>query len=46
VVATTLMILPSFNTSLGNILTYLGCIIAGGVASFFFSKLCNKIKPD
>jgi uncharacterized membrane protein len=46
VIATTLMILPSFNTSLGNILTYLGCIIAGGVASFFFSKLCNKIKPD
>ena len=44
VVATTLMILPSFNTSLGNILTYLGCIIAGGVASFFFSKLCAKIK--
>lgn len=46
VVATTLMILPSFNTQWYNILIYVGCIIAGGIASFFFSKLCNKIKPD
>ncbi len=46
VVATTLMILPSFNTAWYNILIYIGCIIAGGVASFFFSKLCNKIKPE
>ena len=46
VVATTLMILPSFNTKWYNILIYIGCIIAGGVASFFFSKLCNKIKPE
>jgi len=46
VVATTLMILPSFNTQWYNILIYIGCIIAGGIASFFFSKLCNKIKPD
>ncbi len=44
VVATTLMILPSFKTSFVNILIYIGCIIAGGVASFFFSKACNKIK--
>lgn len=46
VVATTLMILPSFRVEWYNILIYLGCIIAGGVASFFFSKLCNKIKPE
>ncbi|MBQ9749314.1 MAG: DUF368 domain-containing protein [Clostridia bacterium] len=46
VVATTLMILPSFVTEWYNILIYVGCIIAGGVASFFFSKLCNKIKPE
>lgn len=46
VVATTLMILPSFNTAWYNILIYIGCILAGGVASFFFSKLCNKIKPE
>ena len=45
VVATTLMILPSFATEWYNILIYIGCIVAGGVASFFFSKLCNKIKP-
>ncbi len=46
VVATTLMILPSFRVEWYNILIYLGCIIVGGVASFFFSKLCNKIKPE
>ena len=46
VIATTLMILPSFNTVWYNILIYVGCIITGGVASFFFSKLCNKIKPE
>ncbi len=46
VVATTLMILPSFATEWYNILIYVGCIVAGGVASFFFSKLCNKIKPE
>lgn len=46
VVATTLMILPSFATVWYNILIYIGCIVAGGVASFFFSKLCNKIKPE
>ena len=46
VIATTLMILPSFATKWYNILIYVGCIIAGGVASFFFSKLCNKIKPE
>lgn len=28
-----------------NIAIYLGCIIGGAVASFFFSILCNKIKP-
>ncbi len=46
VVATTLMILPSFNTVWYNILIYVGCIAAGSVASFFFSKLCNKIRPE
>lgn len=46
VVATTLMILPSFAVEWYNILIYIGCIVAGGVASFFFSKLCNKIKPE
>lgn len=44
VTATTLMILPSFKTTAGNIAVYLLCIAAGGVASFFFTKLCNKIK--
>ena len=29
-----------------NIAIYLGCIIGGAVASFFFSMLCSKMKPD
>lgn len=44
VVATTLMILPSFAVKWYNILIYIGCIICGAVASFFFSKACNKMK--
>ena len=44
VVATTLMILPSFNTSVPNIIIYIVCILCGAVASFFFSKACDKIK--
>lgn len=44
VVATTLMILPSFNTNVLNIAIYVVCILCGAVASFFFSKACNKIK--
>ena len=44
VVATTIMILPSFRTSLINILIYILCIICGGVASFFFSRACDKIR--
>ena len=46
VVATTLMILPSFNTGIGNIAIYILCIACGGVASFFFSKACDKIKKS
>ena len=44
VFATTLMILPSFNTSVGNILVYVGCIAGGAVASFCFNILCEKIR--
>ena len=44
VVATTLMILPSFATSWQNILIYVACIVGGAVASFLFSIMCNKIK--
>ena len=29
-----------------NIAIYIGCIIGGAVASFFFSLLCNRIKPE
>ena len=46
VVATTLMIIPGFNVAWYNVLIYIGCMICGAVASFFFSKACNKIKAD
>jgi uncharacterized membrane protein len=29
-----------------NIAIYLFCIIGGAVASYFFSVLCNKMKPE
>ena len=29
-----------------NIAIYLACIIGGAVASYFFSMLCSKMKPD
>ncbi len=44
VVATTLMILPSFETSLVNIIVYIVCVICGFVASFLLSKLFDKIR--
>lgn len=44
VIATTIMILPSFQTGVQNILIYLLCIVLGAIASFFFSKLCGKIE--
>ena len=46
VIATTLMILPSFNTSIVNILAYVASILGGAVASFFFSKACSKMKSS
>lgn len=44
VIATTIMILPSFATSIGNIISYVVAIICGAVASFFFNILCQKIR--
>lgn len=44
VIGTTLMILPSFNTSVGNIVVYLISMVGGAVASYFFTVLCNKIR--
>lgn len=46
VIATTLMILPSFATSFGNICVYLLCIVGGAVAAYFFGVFCNKIKAS
>ena len=44
VIATTLMILPSFNTTLPNILFYLLSIVLGGIVSFIFTRICKKLK--
>ena len=46
VMATTLMILPSFKTSFENIAIYLLCLVLSGIASYGFNLLCNKIKPE
>ncbi len=46
VVATTVMILPSFDTSFVNIVIYLLSVVGGAVASFFFTKACAKIKEN
>lgn len=47
VIATTLMILPfeKFNSVL-NVVIFAVCIICGAVASFFFSKACEKIRAS
>ena len=44
VIATTLMILPSFNTTFINILFYLLSIVLGGLASYLFTRICKKLK--
>ena len=44
VTATTIMILPSFNTSIPNIIIYIACIAAGAVGSYFAMKLCDKLE--
>ncbi len=43
VLASTVMILPSFRTSVLNIVIYLLCMVAGAVGSFFLSRLFDKI---
>lgn len=46
VLATTLMILPPFNTGAWDIAVYVICIVCGAVASFGFNALCSKIKSS
>lgn len=46
VIATTLMILPSFATTFGNIVIYIISIAGGAVASFFFNKFCERIRAS
>ena len=44
VIGTTLMILPSFHTSVTNIAIYLVSIVGGAVASYFFTIFCDRIR--
>ncbi|MBQ8288240.1 MAG: DUF368 domain-containing protein [Clostridia bacterium] len=44
VLATTMMILPSFSTSITNIFFYILSIVCGAVASYFFGIFCDKIR--
>ena len=46
VLATTIMILPPFNTGVWDIIVYIICIVCGAIASFGFNALCNKIKKE
>ncbi len=46
VLATTIMILPPFNTDVWDIIVYIICIVCGAIASFGFNALCNKIKKE
>ena len=44
VLATTVMIIPPFNTGFTDALIYILCIAAGAAVSFFFSLLCERMK--
>ncbi len=44
VLATTVMIIPPFNTGFVDALIYTICIAAGAAVSFFFSLLCERMK--
>ena len=44
VIATTIMILPSFETKFLDIMFYILTIISSGCVSFFFTRVCKKIK--
>ncbi len=46
VLASTVMILPTFNTSCQNILIYIVAMLGGAVASFFFGKFSDKIREN
>ena len=46
VIATTLMLLPSFKTTIGNIALYVGLIALGALAGYFFTRFCDKIKAS
>lgn len=44
VVATTVMIVPSFPEDGREVLLYIACIVGGSIASYFLSTVCGKLK--
>ena len=44
VVATTVMIVPSFPEDGREVLLYIACIAGGSIASYFLSTVCGKLK--
>lgn len=45
-VATTVMIVPKFDSTMPNAVLYFVCIIGGFVISYAFTKICAKIKEQ
>ena len=46
VLATSIMILPSFELTLPNVLIAIVSVAGGAVASFFFTRLCGTLKKN
>ena len=46
VIATTLMLLPMPTFSVGGVAIYLGCLVGGASAGYFFTRLCDSIKKS
>ena len=46
VLATTLMLLPPVELSVGGVIGFLLCIVGGAAAGYFFTRLCDKIKRN
>jgi putative membrane protein len=46
VLATTLMLLPPVELSLGGVSSFVACIVGGAAAGYFFTRLCDKIRSS
>ncbi|MBQ9783880.1 MAG: DUF368 domain-containing protein [Clostridia bacterium] len=44
VIATSIMILPSFKPTVGNVFIAIASVLGGALLAFFFTRLCGKLK--